>query len=34
MVAEFNDTSDFLYNAYAEAQKGKKFVKKIRRMKS
>ena len=34
MVAEFNDTSDFLYSAYSEAQKGKKFVKKIRRMKS
>jgi len=34
MVAEFNDNSDFLYNAYADAQKGKKIVKKIKRMKS
>ena len=34
IVADFNDTSDFLYNAYSEAQKGKQIVKKIRRMKS
>ena len=34
MLEQFNDMSDLLYNAYSDAQKSRKIVKKIRRMKS
>lgn len=34
MLADFADNSDKLYNAYADAQRGKEVLKKIRRMKS
>lgn len=34
MLESFNDMSDLLYNAYSDAQKSRKIVKKIRRMKS
>lgn len=34
MLADFADTSDFLYNAYSMAQKGKNMIKKFRKMKS
>ena len=34
IIAGVTDTSDFLYNASAEAQKPKVLVKKIRRLKS